>query len=157
MAAQRKEINPNTVVAVGVVGVLGYAAWRMFGRPSGGGGVDGPLLPPNVVVPVITVPPTMTRQDAQVIADVIYTAFYGDGFFWSGNTTEDEAAVVAAMSLAGNDADVALIIDAYGVRGGRWSFHGDMNLVQAIVTFLSASDRAVLNDYYRSNGIGFRL
>ena len=105
----------------------------------------------------ITVPPTLTQEQAGVIVDQIYDALYGSGTFWTGILWEDEDQVIEAMERAQNDADVVLIAQLYGIRGSYASFRGDMGLYGAIETYLSDADRAKINAYYEAHGITIRV
>lgn len=115
------------------------------------------LLPPSLPPPVITEPPTLTRQAARILADVCFAAFYGSGGWWAGQTGEDEAAVIAALSQANNDADIALIVDEYGTRSGAWSVHGPLTLPAAITVYFDADQRTALNTALAGKGINFRF
>jgi hypothetical protein len=150
----KPSVNANTVLAFGGVALAAYVAGKIFGPPSTGDPDTGPLVDPNAPVPPLPTP-TMSREVAATIADGIYGALYGGGGWGTGDVFEDEAAVVALLSAARNDGDVALIIDAYGVRGWLWS--GYMNLPAAIEEYLSESDRAQINDVYARAGITFRF
>lgn len=110
--------------------------------------------------PVVTVDPTMTAEQARILAEQVASAIYG-GSFWSGwpfgSLTEDEDAVVAAMTndTVRNDADVLLIADAYGRRGEFAT--PNYTLPQAIRAYLEPSDIAAINETYRARGINIRF
>jgi len=142
--------KPSTAaVAAGVAGIGLLAYLFLRGRNA------GPYLPGDIDVPVITEPPTMTRQAARIIADAIYSALYGSGGFGTGSIDEDEAAVIALLAQPRNDADVLLVIDEYGVRGWLWT--GDFNLPGAIARYLSPSDISEINDGFARRGINLRF
>jgi len=143
-------IQPNDVLpwAVGAVAVAGLAyKFGLFDHDT--------RTDPRSVFPAedVDAPPTLTNQAAQVIADSIFAAIYGDGTLWSGNTGEDEDAVIANLAQAMNDSDVLLISDKYGVRSGTWSLSGDLDLIGAVRQFLSPDDIAAINADWTTKGI----
>lgn len=111
--------------------------------------------------PHVTVDPSITQEQARILAEIIATAIYAGSTFWSGwpfgSLTEDEAAVVAAMTSEAitNDADVLLIADEYGIRGEFAT--PDLTLFQAIRRYLSTGDIEDINDAYRERGINIRI
>lgn len=111
-------------------------------------------LPP----PVDTVPPTITLPHARLIADRVFSAIYGDGSFWTGRTTEDERAVIDALTAEiRNDGDVYLVVDAYGLREGSWSLAGLLDLPATVREYLDPEDVAEINDKWTAKGITLRL
>lgn len=141
--ATASKIDAKGVGQVALGAAALYAAWRLF----------GPEPQPDPYFTEDMEPPTFTRQQARLAAEGIFAAIYGDGGFWTGNTAENEAAVIAILKTCRNTSDVFLVIDAYGIRGGSWSWSGEMNLPAAITQYLSASDRQEVNDYYAAHGI----
>ena len=110
--------------------------------------------------PEVTSDPTMTIEQARILAEQVAAAIYGGSFFsgWPfGSLTEDEAAVIAAMTneTVRNDADVLLIADAYGRRGEFAT--PDYTLPQAIRAYLEPSDIEEINNIYRARGINIRF
>jgi len=111
--------------------------------------------------PTVTVPPTMTREQARVLAEQVSMAIYGSSTFYQswlfGSMVEDEGQVVASMTNASirNDADVLLVFDEYGVRSAMWT--PDYTLPQAIAAYLEPSDVQAINDAYAQRGINIRL
>lgn len=152
---QRTRIEPAQLGIFAVIAIAAYGVAKAFGVV--GGEDDAPYLPEGIDAPNVSVPPTITAQHAQTLADRIYAAIYGDGTLWTGSTTENEDAVIAALAEAGNDADVLLIADKYGRRGGTWSTSGNLNLWGVVREYLSTSDIASINEYYRANGINIRF
>lgn len=162
MASEKPNINTLLNLAIGA-GVLygGYKLFTLFdagdGEGQGGGGnLDKPYTDPRVIVPQVTAPPTMTRENARIQADRIYAAIYGDGSVWSGRVTEDEEAVIAAMLVPRNTADVLLIVDEYGERGA-WYWSGVMNLPATLRTYLSDADIHGINMDYAARQIAIRF
>lgn len=141
----------NILLGVGGAGAL---LLLLRGRSSA-----APYLPdrPDMQPPVFTQGPTLTRQAARAMATAIFTAIYGSGGFWTGSTGEDEGAVIATIAQTNNDADVALLIDEYGMREGSWSTEGELDLPGTIVAYLSSSDRAEINAGFMDRGITFRF
>ena len=131
--------------------VIGVGLLYLLTRNKGG------LLPDNLPPPVITTAPTLTRPAARVIADTIFGAIYGSGGFWAGQTTENEAAVIAALAFCMNDADVLLVIDEYGSRSGTWSLSGDLDLPATITRYLSAANIQDINEGFARRGIQLRF
>ena len=99
--------------------------------------------------------PTLNASQLRLLVDRIFGAIYGDGSFWSGATAEDEAAVVDALTVPRNDADVVALINAWGIRGGRWSTAGDLTLPATVREYLSPSDIADINAGFAQRGITF--
>jgi hypothetical protein len=99
--------------------------------------------------------PTLTDSQVRLLVDRIFGAIYGDGSFWSGSTAEDEQAVVDALAVPQNDADVVALINAWGVRSGRWSTAGDLTLPATVREYLGASDIATINAGFRARGISY--
>lgn len=140
----------RTVAVVGVVAFLASKTFRLFGAD---GGTRPPVLPSDLPIPEITVPPTLTLEQARVIADSVYFAIYGDG----DALFEDEDLIIASMLQARNDADVVLIGQEYGVRSGSIWGADAMNIFQAIQLYLSVEDRAAINSAWASEGITLRV
>ena len=111
--------------------------------------------------PHVTVDPSITQEQARILADIVGAAIYASSTFWGGwpfgSLTEDEAAVVAAMTSDAitNDADVLLIADEYGIRGEFAT--PDLSLFQAIRSYLSTGNIEDINDAYRERGINIRI
>lgn len=126
--------------------------YSIFGKKRPGTYVFNP--------PSITVPPTITVQEARILADVIQGALYADTIShgWPfGSLTEDEATVVAAMTSEQleNDADVLVVVDQYGVHGEFLT--PDYTLPQAIRAYLSTDDIEEIHNVYRERGISIRF
>ena len=102
--------------------------------------------------------PTMSKDAARLNADTIYAAIYGSGRWWDQTLDEDEPAIIMSLELAQNDADVALIIDAYGERcGAFWTLGSScLTLPGAISRYLSPSETDAINANYQRKGITFR-
>lgn len=142
-----KSPNSNTLAAVAAGAVL--VLLLTAGKPAPW--TDHPGLD-------IDAEPTFTKQQARAVADGVYQALYGDGGCWSGDIDEDEGLAVRLLSTCQNDADVALVATAYGVRSGCWLWAGQgLNLFQALGRYLSASDLDELNSTWRARGITFAL
>lgn len=137
----------NVLRGIAIVGG-GLLLYKLLGRD-----VDPYITDP----PHVTVEPTITAEQAQVIAEVIAAAIYADGTFWTdplfGSLFEDERAVVLAMTLPTirNDADVLLIADKYGVRSRPLT--PNYTLFQAIHAYLEPSDIEDINAAYVQRGI----
>lgn len=124
--------------------------------------IAGPSVDPFIEDPPhVDVEPTITAEQARLIADTVAAAIYAGSTFWSGwpfgSLTEDEAMVIAAMTneMIRNDADVLLVADQYGVRGQFAT--PDFTLPQAIRSYLERSDVEQINDAYRARGINIRF
>lgn len=147
MAAQANSTT-NTLILVGV----GIVLLKSFKKGPGSYITD----PPH-----IDVEPTITAEEARVIADIVAAGIYAGTGFWTGwpfgSLDEDEAVVVAAMitETIRNDADVLLVIDQYGIHGEFAT--PDLTLPQAIRHYLSPSEVEVINDAYRDRGINIRF
>lgn len=133
--------------AIGGFGLLAFLVLR--GRSA------KPYLPSDLDPPLVTIPPTITRQAARLLADGIYSALYGSGGWATGSVDEDEGAVIALLAQTNNDADVLLVIDEYGIRGWLWT--GEYNLPGAIARYLSASDIQEINAGFAQRGINLRF
>lgn len=111
--------------------------------------------------PRVTLHPTITLEQARVIAEQVRAALYASSTFWTGpvfgDLTEDEAAVIAAMTneVIQNDADVLLVVDAYGIYGELMT--PDYTLPQAINAYLTSSDVQEINSAYADRGISIRF
>jgi hypothetical protein len=117
-----------------------------------------PRLPGDIEVDHETEKPTLTNEAAQVKADQVYAAIYGDGSFWTGQGGEDEDAVISALTDGVNvTTDVLLIADKYGRRSGSFATTGDLDLFGVVAEYLSPSDRLAINEDYRSKGITTRF
>lgn len=105
--------------------------------------------------------PTIQPAQARILAERISMAIYGSSTFWStwlfGSAIEDEGEVVRSMTneTITNDADVLLVAKEYGVRGAYLT--NDYTLFQAIAAYLEPSDRAEINEVYRSRNINIRV
>jgi len=145
MASERAS---EWVIPVGVVALGYYVVSQLFGSdappdPSHGGGghVDAGDEDAR--------PATFSESQAVTYADAIFQALR---FF-----TEDEGAVVRTMLRAEVDADVRLLINAYGSRALNFGYLNRLTLPEAITAYLSASDIAAINDGYRAKGINFQF
>jgi hypothetical protein len=98
--------------------------------------------------------PTKSKGEWQIIADQIYNDLKFSGV---SDNKSDAGYQVARVQ---NDADVALLIQVFGMR--QESFFGIntgglQNLPQFIIGNLSKSDIAKINDNYASKKIKFRF
>ena len=145
----KQTLKDSAPLVLGVAGLalIGYGLSR--GRNT--------VLPGNVTQHDIDEDPTMTRQAARVAADTIYGAIYGDGSLLSGQSGENEDAVIGVFAQMRNDADVAQLIDAYGIRGGAWSLHGEMDLPATLTAYLSRADIADINAFLAEQAIQIRF
>lgn len=146
---QSRTITTLAMLAGGAI-VLGNVLDRVFPPPIRPGGDVSPAVATNADGSPQTA--NMTQQQANAIADGIEAALYGTGLVM--DIGEDEATVVDLMELCTNDADVYLVMNAYGARGSwLWS----ITLAAAISKYLSASDRAEINSNFQSKGIAIRF
>lgn len=147
---QSRTVMTIAILAGGAV-VLGNVMSRIFPPVALPGGEvtpgPGPMNPDGTPQRA-----NLTQAQANAIADGIESALYGTGVVMS--PTEDEAAVVDLMTVALNDADVRLIMNAYGKRG---TILAKYTLASAIASYLSASDRAEINQDYEAKGIAIRF
>lgn len=136
-------------VAISVVAlVLGKRLFAAFGDGRGsmpGGNVEpfpenGPDNPQSVA--------TLTATQAGQIADAIEAAIYGTGLFSA--PWEDEQAVIDALSKCRTDADLRLVMNAYGERG---TLLESRNLAETIAEYFDAPQIAALNAMLRNNGL----
>lgn len=145
-------MNSKVESAVPIVAALAIGAGLvLFTRRT------EPYLPGGLDVSDVDEPPTLTRQGARLLADTIFAAIYGSGDFWTGSTGEREDVVIGALWQCRNDADVLLVIDAYGIRGGSWSLSGQMNLPATLVEYLDRAERETLNQGLSDRGINLRF
>lgn len=156
----KSSLNASDLVApalgVGAL-LLGYQVAKRFGLVGDTGAPDVPGLPNGVEAEHVDEPPTLTVEVAQSLAATIYAALYGDGTLWSGNATEDEAAVIAALDLLQNDADVLLLIQEYGTRTGGFALTGPLTLPAAVQEYLSPRNIAEINANFARKGIQIRF
>ncbi len=124
--------------------------------------VKGETVEPYIDdAPEVTVDPTITREQARIIAEQVSMAIYGSSTFWQswlfGSMIEDEGAVMEALTNEAirNDADVLLVADAYGVRSAMWT--PDYTLPQALKAYLEPSDIATINQAYADRNINLRF
>lgn len=151
-----RKVEPLDVFSWLIVAGAGFAVYRVVHAIAPSGTDTGTRPPTTNVTPVpLDQSATLTDAQAMAIADAVYTALFGDGSFWHGYFGEDEAAAMSALGNAANDADLALIAQAYGVRSSFWG--GTFNLWSALSTYLSASDISALNASWSARGISFRL
>jgi hypothetical protein len=96
--------------------------------------------------------PTKTRGEWQLIADTIY----GD---LSQLVLNNRSDAVYQLARPQNDADVALLIDAFGTRQQSW-FGLNAGALQTLPVFiaqnLTSSDLNTINNNYQRKGIKFR-
>lgn len=86
-------------------------------------------------------------------ADEIYTAIVGSGLFV--NWYEDDAKVAAVLMRAGNEADVAALICAFGYR--KKSTLSPAEPLSAYITAYLDDDKKIeVNNYYAYKGITYR-
>jgi hypothetical protein len=147
---QSRTVTTIAMLAGGAV-LLGNVLDRIFPRETQPGGDvtpgPGPTNPDGTPQRA-----NLTQAQANSVADGIEAALYGTGVVMS--PTEDEAAVVDLMTVPLNDADVRLIMNAYGKRG---TILAKYTLAAALASYLSASDRAEINQDYESKGIVIRF
>lgn len=144
--------NSNALkIGAAILGAL--VVHRLIAGPSVDPYIDDP--------PHVDVDPTITAEQAQLIAETVAAAIYAGSTFWSGwpfgSLFEDEALVIAAMTneMIRNDADVLLVVDQYGIRGQFAT--PDLTLPQAIRRYLEPSDVEQINDAYQARGINLRF
>lgn len=98
--------------------------------------------------------PTITSTQAQGMAVSLVTAF--------GDCGTDEAAVFRIMGQLKNEADMMLLIQAYGVRKFKGCFtqffsHEELSLPGAMTYELSSSDLMKVNNILQKAGITFKF
>lgn len=152
----KPNIDPVTVGIWAAVGLGVYALADKLGfidKPGDGSGEgeNDPEVDPETV-PDLTAP-TWTMQQAQTAALRIYGAIYGGGGFWTGQTGENEGAIVATLLDVQTDGDAALLTQVYGRRSGMWAWSGELTLPAALREFVSPAELQTVNDIYRSRNI----
>jgi hypothetical protein len=91
---------------------------------------------------------TISQQQAQNIADKIYTAMDGAG--------TNETALYNAFEQINSYSDLMMVMKAFGKRKGSWSwFGGESGLVEWICNDCSNSEIAKINAILASKNIDF--
>lgn len=129
-------------------GLFGHGDDGGTSTPGGSSNPGGDQPP----APETDVPPTLTAVQAGILADQIEAAIWGTSIF--GDWTEDEDLVIAAITQCQNDADVRVLMNAYGLRG---SILDKLNLPNTVDQYLSASDIAAINADFAGKGIKLRF
>jgi len=99
-----------------------------------------------------TRPATLSPPDADLIAEALAIAFYGDTMIES--IGEDEEEVIRCMKNAQVTNDVFVLANAFGYRGPWLS---QRNLFQAIQAYLEPEDKAAINTDYAAKRITIRF
>lgn len=94
---------------------------------------------------------TLTAAQAGIIADAIEEAVWGGGVIAS--PWEDDAAIAEQLLRAKNDADVRLLLNAYGRRG---TILNPMGLAETIASYLDDEYRLQVNASYTARGISIQ-
>lgn len=139
----------NKGIAVGILAALGL---YMLTRKTAPNYVDDDTVPdlgPDDA-------PTLTKAEAQQIADGIAAAIYADSMFWGwgfGALGENEGRIVRLLTQpsVATTGDVLLIAECYGVRGE--AFTPDYTLFQALGAYLSTGNVDQIASTWRERGI----
>jgi hypothetical protein len=136
---QNQQTGALTLVALVVGGVIVYA---LVGDDDDGR--DTVTQPDQK--------PTISQFQADTIANRIYAAFWEGSWFY-----EDEETMIAAILDCNNDADVALVTNAYGVREGPNWLDVSANLAETFAYALDDEEADYLNEQLRRKGIRARF
>jgi hypothetical protein len=150
------KLEPLTVatwaaVAMGLYFVADKLGYFDNEGDGSGEGENDPEVDPTTIVPLTD--PTWTLEQAQTAALNIYGAVYGSGEFWTGQTFEDEQAILDILLTVNTDGDAALLTQVYGRRSGAWSWSGPLTLPATLREYVSASDLQAVNEDYSQRGI----
>jgi hypothetical protein len=150
------KLEPLTVATWAAVAMGLYFVADKFGYFDDEGDGEGegegdPVVDPNTIVPLTD--PTWTMEQAQTAALAIYGAVYGSGQFWTGQTFENEQAIIDTLLSVNTDGDAALLVEVYGRRSGSWSLSGALTLPATLREYVSASDLQAVNEDYSERGI----
>lgn len=147
----------NTIIRIGGLVIAALLVKNLFTN------IFGPNEPDTFIdnPPGEEQNPSITIEQARIIADRIDQAIYSDSTFWSGggfgSLFENEQKVIQALTdpTLTRNADVLLVADAYGIRGRFLT--PDLNMVQAVRYYLADDQVETINLAWSGRGMTIRI
>lgn len=142
------------VVVVGGVGIAVYTIYKKIQAQTDKKDDRQQLTAEQRELNQSPVKPTLTKSQAEAMANAIFTAM--DGY------ASDESAIYAQLSKVKNNADWLLLSTSYGTReisSGKWNPEPNYKgtLIGALTSELDIAEREKANSILKKNGVTYTI